>query len=188
MGSKINFSNILKDHFKTLSDIEGKWSFVDILTFFVFPSFVAAVSIFERYNIKPDIVALLVNFGSIFTALLLSVLMLVYEQQNKLEDKHQEKSNNGGVPFFQEKLKLLKQLYCNISYAVVTSVFLVVFSLIQSLFYKKSIAVLWGWMLNFHNRFSIYLLTPILLFLTVNVILTILMIVKRTYALLCMKI
>ncbi|WP_146131789.1 hypothetical protein [Chromobacterium amazonense] len=184
MSSKINVWHVVTDHFATLKNGD-RYSWIDCAVFLAFPIFISALLAWKEVVLTKDAVSMLVNFGSIFTALLLSLLMLVYEQQNKLEDRN--KATSGGVPFFDAKKELLDQLYSNITFSVVMSMLIVSLSLIQTMVEGHEVQ-LWGdWGLNSKNRLIIYVLSPILLFLTVNAILTIFMIVKRTYALLKMK-
>lgn len=152
--------------------------------FYGLPLILGFFTAYVGYNLSDSVVSMLVNFGSIFTALLLSVLMLVYEQKNRLEDRQ---TASGNVSFYPAKKALLDQLYSNISYAVVLSLFLVLFSFAHSICDKHQLPLCGGWIFNFENRFNAWVLTPILMFLTLNLMLTIFMVVKRTYALLTMR-
>ncbi|UTH73326.1 hypothetical protein [Chromobacterium sp. IIBBL 290-4] len=191
MSAKINFFLIVKDHLGTLSDVSGRRLKIDIFTFYGVPFLFGVLFSIKGGGVKPEVLSMLVNFGAIFTALLLSVLMLVYEQQNKLEERN---AVAGSVSFFNEKKKLLEQLYSNISYSVVVSMLLVMFSLFYVLIDSFSIELDFKFLsfdgveLNSGNWVCNYLIAPFLIFITVNLILTILMVVKRTYSLLTMKI
>ncbi|MDT1888187.1 hypothetical protein FPK60_23265, partial [Acinetobacter baumannii] len=74
-----------------------------------------------------EIISLLVNLGSIFSALLLSVLVLVFDQEQKLEDRKEIAEEKGKAvdPLFPTKKTLLEELYYNISYSVFCSIALV---------------------------------------------------------------
>ena len=88
MSSKINVSSIISGHLKTLKDAgSGKLSLLDGFTFFVFPILLACLCIIFKYEMNDQVTSLLVNFGAIFTALLLSVLVLVYDQGAKIAEK-----------------------------------------------------------------------------------------------------
>ncbi|MFQ1005343.1 hypothetical protein [Gilliamella sp. CG22] len=88
MNSKINIGSLIKGHIKTLYNASTKkLDFSDIVTFFVLPALVAILGSFWGIFLSIDIISLLVNFGSIFTALLLSVLVLVYDQVGKVNEK-----------------------------------------------------------------------------------------------------
>jgi len=90
MSSKINVIEIIKGHFNTLriSD-HGALNKIDMLTFYIIPILIAVIGIWNDFSLDNNLRALLINFGSIFTALLLSVLVLVlvFDQETKLDDK-----------------------------------------------------------------------------------------------------
>lgn len=78
MSSKVNIFAIVSGHFVRLSKANGQFSISDFATFIFIPVLFAALSIVFQFNLNKDIVSLLVNFGAIFTALLLSVLSLIH--------------------------------------------------------------------------------------------------------------
>lgn len=127
MSSKINIKGIITGHFNTLRDNQGRRSIADLLTFVILPVGFAITSLLVGFNLNKDLSSLLVNFGSIFTALLLSVLVLVYDQESKLEEKKAKDA------FYEDKKQLLHQLYYNISYSILCSMALVLFCFVHSL-------------------------------------------------------
>jgi hypothetical protein len=183
MSSKINIKDIVTGHFATLkSSATGKLSFTDWFTFVIAPLAIAVLSVFLGFKQSDQMSSLLVNFGAIFTALLLSVLVLVYDQGSKLADKLEQNSQNNSR-LLKQKQSLLNELYYNICYSIVVSVTLVFLCLIE-----KAIR---GWYYDFSIKdfyFSIqpdmYFFSPFIMFLTLNLMLTILMIVKRMHTLL----
>lgn len=180
MSSKINVTDIVLGHIATLADPAGKRSLMDYVTFFAFPGAVAAVSCYAGYNLNKDVSSMLVNFGAIFTALLLSVLVLVYDQESKLKDAHGLKTVD---PLFNAKKELLKQLYYNICFSIVSSIFLVGLCFVHSILYKV-VSVFEFSEYVFRVDYARYILTPLVIFVTVNLMLTIIMIVKRMHAML----
>lgn len=177
MSSKINIFGIIKGHFDTLTDSEGTISIIDILTFIALPLILAFASLYSSFNLKPELSSLLVNFGSILTALLLSVLVLVYQQESKL-DQNQERAS-----FIQTKKTLLRQIYFNISFSVIGALALVIFCFLHSMLYQIELNfTLKDYEFNF--RLDTFFLTPIIIFVCSNLILNILMIVKRMHTLL----
>lgn len=94
MSSKVNIFAIVSGHFVRLSKTNGQFSISDFATFIFIPVLFAALSIVFQFNLNKDIVSLLVNFSAIFTALLLSVLVLVYDQESKIDDKAKEADRN----------------------------------------------------------------------------------------------
>ncbi|WGS86695.1 hypothetical protein [Methylomonas sp. UP202] len=191
MSSKINVIEIISGHIQSLKTSAGSTlCFADFFTFYGVPIGFSITGILFDYNLSENITNIFVNFGSIFTALLLSVLVLVYDQENKLDDKkemleRENKLNNtyDQVPFYGVKKVILNQLYYSICYCVVASMVLVFVATINSIIDAAEASKMIG---EFKFSFDINtdLLTPISIFLAVNVILTILMVVKRMHALL----
>lgn len=167
MSSKINVTDIILGHIATLADPSGKRSIMDYVTFFAVPTLFAVLGCMAKYNLKSEVSSMLVNFGAIFTALLLSVLVLVYDQESKLSDVRNID------PLFDAKKKLLKELYYNICFSIISSIFLVGLCFVHSIMSKTSGGV-----------YAVYVLTPLIIFVTANLILTIVMIVKRMHAML----
>ena len=166
MSSKFNVGEIIFGHFKTLKDTgKNKVSIIDILSFYIFPVLVSIIGIYFCFNISKEMVSLLVNFGAIFTALLLSVLVLVYDQENKINQTDDDSLKT-------IKKNLLNQLYYNICYCIVISIVLVVVCLLHAVFNSIFVSI------------NIYLITPLIIMVLMNLILTILMIVKRMHVLL----
>ncbi|MDD5459005.1 MAG: hypothetical protein PHF37_06410 [Phycisphaerae bacterium] len=180
MSSKINVIGIIIGHIVTLKNTDDKISIADCATFFGIPLAISMLSLFFGYGLSSGVYSLLVNFGSIFTALLLSVLVLVYEQESKIE------VGKGLDPLYKAKKELLNQLYYNISYSIILSIVLVISCLLGSIIDGKPFFVGFGEYKS-QIKFDVYLFTPISLFITSNVILTIVMIVKRVHALLTIK-
>ncbi len=175
MSSKINVFEIVTGHFDTLRESNGKRSGADFFTFIFFPVALAVSSALLSFNLNKDLSSLLVNFGSIFTALLLSVLVLVYDQESKLED---QKEKDG---FYEQKKELLNQLYYNISYSILCAVALVLLCFLHS--------VMLGVQTHFSSldvtiKYDVIFITPFVVYVTTNLFLNILMVVKRMHALL----
>lgn len=176
MSSKINVSDILKGHFKTLKNADtNKTSIQDIITFIITPIIISIMFVWLNHPFSNELISLLVNFGSIFTALLLSVLVLVYEQENKLDERN--KSNP--LPSYDAKKVLLSELYYNICYSMIISLLLVLICLIETIIRNKCF-------LFFAAKIDVclYAISPVIMFLAIHLILTIVMIIKRMHVLL----
>lgn len=183
MSSKINVTDIVLGHIATLADPAGKRSLMDYVTFFAFPGVVAALGCYAGYNLNKDVSSMLVNFGAIFTALLLSVLVLVYDQESKLKDMNGLKIVD---PLYNAKKDLLKQLYYNICFSIVSSILLVGLCFVHSILYKVvSVFEFSGGVVKID--YARYVLTPLVIFVTANLMLTIIMIVKRMHAMLTIQ-
>lgn len=197
MSNKINILCIVKAHFNTLKDISKKgMSKLDITTFIVFPISLSLFSAYKNFNLNKDLDSLLVNFGAIFTALLLSVIVLIYDQENRTIEKVRSNADSVGE-VSQNKLLLLKELYHNISYAILCSLALVVLTFIHSTFPPLTPEIIDNsrvfinykirdFNINFSFTFTwaTTIISPLIVFVTANIVLTIVMIVKRLYLIL----
>ncbi|MDM1545551.1 hypothetical protein HX037_06590 [Ignatzschineria indica] len=162
MNKKIDIYEILKGHVKTLSDSKNNILKRDIAFFYIFPLALGAASTLLPTP-SDGTISLFVNFGSILTALLLSVLVLIYDRQNRLNKSTDES-------FSQAKNILINELFFNISYSIVASLSLVASCFLYSI-------------LTFHYL-QAFLFFPLIVAFSVNLFLTILMIVKRLHELL----
>lgn len=184
MSSKINIWSIVAGHINTLNDASsGKVSLVDYFTFYGIPLAIAFLLSFLGIKVTSDANSLLVNFGAIFTALLLSVLVLVYDQGEKLRDVNSESKKHN----IELKKNLLEQLYFNICYAIVASVVLVFFCLVYTFLPSDALEISIS-KLKIYIDLKLYLFSPLILMVVMNLLLTILMVVKRMHTLLTIKI
>ncbi|HFF1818100.1 TPA: hypothetical protein ACKR0B_003590 [Pseudomonas aeruginosa] len=187
MSSKVNIKEIVLGHFGTLKNVDGGWSYFDFITFCCIPVVFGAFSVAAEFVLNNDISSLLVNFGAIFTALLLSVLVLVYDQESKLDERFQRDAelNRPADVFYLGKKKLLDELYYNISYSILSSLVLIAvcfaFSVADSFVDPKAAKI------SISLVFSKLVFTPLAVTVSVNLLLTIVMIVKRLHSLLRMK-
>lgn len=173
MSSKINVFFIISGHIKTLKSAgETRLNMPDIITFFVIPSLVSGIGIYCDFPLNEALVSILINFGSIFTALLFSVLVLIYDQENKLLEQERD---GAVINYLEVKKRVLKQLYFNISYCIVNSMALVVTATAGLIMENYKILEL---------SVNSYFFAPICIFISLNLVFTILMIVKRMHSLL----
>jgi hypothetical protein len=173
MSNRINIYDIVIGHFRTLRQTRNnKIGVVEFLVFIVIPIALSIAIIFIPLNSK-DLISLLVNLGSIFSALLLSVLVLVFDQEQKLDERKEMAEEKGKAidPLFDVKKSVLEELYYNISYSILCSILLVSLCLIYTSI--KYITI-------FHG----YILKPLIVFILINLLLNILMILKRMHTLL----
>ncbi|HHF2167314.1 TPA: hypothetical protein ACPJLZ_000513, partial [Haemophilus influenzae] len=85
MSNKINVSVIIKDHLNTLKNhSNGKTSVIDVLVLLILPLAIVVLLAYYKYAINKEFVSLVVNFSSIVTSLLISVLVLIYDQYSKI--------------------------------------------------------------------------------------------------------
>lgn len=180
MLNKINVLGIIKDHIRTLSDASGNKSSKDLFVFYGVPC-VAFFSLFFQFILHNNTLGIFVNFGAILIALLLSVLVLIFNRETEIMNRNEK--------FSEIKLRITKQLYANVAYAIIIAIFLVLASIILSItdstnfgnqHYQilsiKDYSIL---NINFNN-----IITVIILYTTIHLFLSILMVVQRIYNLL----
>lgn len=172
MSSKIDVREIVSGHFSTMKIVSvspARISWLDLFIFFGAPLAVAVVCPLLGFSAEKDFISLLVNFGSIFTALLLSVLVLVFDKEATI-------SALPDNPIKALKLNILKELYYNICYAILMSMMVAAVAMLCQITVGEDC----GWV----NIMHVYFLSPLSIFLVLNVFLTILMIVKRIHTML----
>ena len=152
--SKIDITNIIKKHIKTLKNIgDSKISKQDMYIFFIFPIFMA---LFLKININLDDgkLSILVTIFTIFIGLLFNILaILLAFDIEKATDVHKEIHK-----------EFRRQILYNISFEIIISIFVLIISMIKFIelnFY-----------LNFLTEFLLY-------YLFVLFILTLFMVLKR---------
>lgn len=172
MNSKLNVINIIRGHLKTFSNDEDRALKRDLLSFFIIPFIISVFASLFLEPVEHETTSLLVNFASIFTALLLSVLVLIYDQEVKLKNKNESTVTD------ILKQKLLKHLYFNISFSIIASVTLIAFCFIHSIIGPIKLSYK-------STSFELQFISNIfILFITINLFLNIIMIVKRMHVLL----
>lgn len=173
MFDKVNISLIIKKHFSTFQDEStGEKDYVDLLIFIYIPIIASCVLGFFFHDLK-NFTTILITSLSIFTGLLFNLLLLTYDLIKRNES---EKSFRPGEDIKTKKDndviikgRLLKQIFSNISYSILISIFAIVFLLLS-----------FAWDNCFYN----IALSAIIYFLVVNFFLTLLMVLKRAHNLL----
>lgn len=187
MSKKIDIRGIISSHFLTLSNREGKISKIDIFIFYILPIASGLFVAWLNPLTTTAILSLLINIGAILTALLFAVLMQVYNQERSLRDKLEAKivSLTGKL---ENTLTVLSQLYSNISYAITCCIALVVSCLLASVMEENKLNLSFSLLKHQFDCPNIYwnslFLTPFIIFLFFNLMLTMMMVLKRMHALL----
>ncbi|QLB23341.1 hypothetical protein [Phocoenobacter skyensis] len=173
MSAKINILYIIKEHFCTLTDNKGKLSKIDILTFFVLPIFISVTFSFYEIGMTKDITSLIISFSSIIVSLLVSVLILVYSTYDNIEKNEDNISNL--------KRKVLAELFSNISYTILSGIILVVFCLILNFLQVNELQQFTYKITINGNGIDLvrYFYTPVIIFFLLQMLLTLLMTLKR---------
>lgn len=114
MFQKINIWCIVKDHLVTLkNDNSDKPEFKDYLLFLLIPMAVPAILIcvFKR-ELSESLINILITVLSIFVGLLLNVMVVIFDIIKKNEKT--------------VKLRLIKETYSNISFAILISIITII--------------------------------------------------------------
>jgi hypothetical protein len=162
MTSKINIMKIIGDHTATLRyEHNQRASMPDFIFFYGLAVLLGAVLIYLNIIPTKDIVGVLITSFSVFAALLFNLLILVYD----IVKKESEKQTLVGL-----KARFLKELYSNVSYAILVSVIAIVFLVAL-------------YMADGHTRTQ-YVLGFLMYSLSIHFVLTMLLILKRVHTLL----
>jgi hypothetical protein len=163
MTSKINITQIVRDHVATLkNEGTGKFSFFDIVIFVVLPFALALIYYAFGWTFSENATSLVVTGMSIFAGLMINVLVLIYTValNTKTSDETAEEA-------FVER-RFLREIFANISFSIATCVFIVI--IVSSTFFTREKAQ--------------GILSAIAVFLLGNFLLTLLMTLKRLHILL----
>lgn len=160
--TKFSISEILRDEFRTLNDFSTKkTSILDVFINLILPFFIAIFLVYLGRVITGGTIDSILTAFSVFAALLLNLMILVYTvvtRENSVEeDRKKDKL----------KLRLLRETYTNIQFAVLVSVFIIIVLLLMQFMPT------WNWL---DLSFSIIVYYFVFVF-----VFTILMILKRTY-------
>nr|WP_321412845.1 hypothetical protein [uncultured Allomuricauda sp.] len=152
---KINIIGIIKDHLKTLvNDNSQKPDFSDYFTFLIIPFVVSGILIWLKIDLSDKATNIVITTLSILVGLLFNVIVILFDILKR--DNTQQVKND-----------LLKQLLTNISYSIFISLFIILLTVLS--FFKIEIWV--------------KVCTFLIYFFLSHFSLTVLMILKRVYAL-----
>ena len=170
MFSKINISQIIKDHFNTLrNQATHKISGWDIFTFIVFPLIASLVILFiVGFTLDKDASSILITSLSVFSALLFNLLLLIFDIVTR-EERASKIIKDSPL-----KGKFLREIYSNISFSILISVICVAILLITLI----NIKIVW---FNQVVSFIVY-------YLVIQFLLTIFMVLKRVHVLISQEI
>lgn len=173
MPNKINPGLIIKQHIDTLHDgRDGNLSLGDIVFFFGLPLAIAVIFIIFNIKLNTNAMNSLLVSLSIFTPLLLSLLVLIYDMGQKAVDKFYKQSFIGN---FERHMSKLKQINANISFSILISITAIIFLIILSLNQWDDTIWIYNSLILILNGFIYFCLGVFSL--------TLLMILKRTHKL-----
>lgn len=125
MGSKFSVGNIVKDHFRTLRSFRTeKIELSSVSINFVLPAIVATIFVYFELMIRNTEFDVILTAFSVFAALLLNLMILLYSVLNRESEKKDEQKN-------KIKMRVLKETYSNIEFSVLTSVIIIVIILLM---------------------------------------------------------
>lgn len=132
MCTKLNITSIVKDHLNTLyNNRTQKISITDIIELYFLPFLLSLILVLIiNFGLTSDITSILITSFSIFTALLFNLLVLLFDIVNKNKtipaDATDEEKKG-----LSNKLRLLKEVYSNISYCILVSIIVLVLLIIS---------------------------------------------------------
>ena len=126
MFDKINISRIITDHFGTFRSFRTKrYSTGDFILFLGLPAIVAGILLFFQGTIDNYVTQILATVLAVFAALLFNLLLLNYDVVRKVQgDRGDEK--------YKERIQYLKEIFSNISFAILTALLGLILLLVQN--------------------------------------------------------
>ena len=169
MIEKIDIGKILKNHIMTLRKVNStKISFQDIMLFYALPILFSLLIIYYyNFTLTKNATNILITSMSIFIALLLNLLLLLFDIIRKNRLANDSTTND---PKYIIYYKLLYEIYINISYCICIALFSIILLLIFPILSRT-------------NKLIIYIISFLIYFLTSNFLLTMFMILKRMFIL-----
>jgi hypothetical protein len=156
----------------------------DKFTFVYFPIIVSFVAVILGVRLSNDYINVIITSLSIFVGLLLNLLLLIFDLAKKQKQKNAEYEEKLEILPSIEKVKFLiaKELYVNILFAIVISIFAILACFVATLrpiliiaFFKNLTCF------NMIKEMYVFLSTAITITLSLEFLLTLLMILKRFF-------
>lgn len=145
------------------SERTHRLSRIDVATFFGFPLALGALSFLIGFQLRADDVTVLIAALAVFSGLLVNVLVLIYS----LADAAVRSERNEAARS-QERLRFLKEVFANLSFAILVAVFCI---------------LMLSWLIFVRGAWA-QLLTAIFVACCINFLMTFLMALKRIHVLL----
>lgn len=166
MLDKVNISKIFRDHLGTFKDNSTrKYRPFDFLLFFLVPLFVAVGFIGLLGTLPVSLIGVIATSLSIFTALLLNLLLLAYNITRSSEAPSDE-----GIKEMRENL--FHEIFSNIAFAVLVALMTV------------GCVLIFGVVSDCASLLAAQILSAVIYYLGTLFLLTLLMLLKRVYSLL----
>lgn len=121
----LNCTQIIKKHLECFKDLEGKYSIVSILLYFIIPFFIAA-SLAQIRIIDDDVINIVTVIISILTSMLFTMLTLILDMRKRILQDDNYDANKAGI-----SVKLLKETYYSIMFEILISVGILIMCFIE---------------------------------------------------------
>jgi hypothetical protein len=136
--NKINIFFLIKNHISSFKHEDSDdLSKPDMFTHFIFPMIISGITCFLFKVMPSSVVGIMVNFGAITTALLMSAVVMVYDQKSKIIDKKDKETVVDKITSYTKNISLYKELCHNICFAILTSILIVILSAIIAFYDPK---------------------------------------------------
>ena len=166
MLDKVNITKIVRDHLGTFKDNSTrKYRPLDFLLFFLVPLLVAAGFVGLLGALPANLIGVIATSLSIFTALLLNLLLLAYNITRSSESPWDERIR-------EMREKLFHEIFSNIAFAVLVAIVTV------------GAVLILGIMSECASLVATHILSAVIYYLGTLFLLTLLMLLKRVYVLL----
>lgn len=163
---KIDISQIIIAQIRTMRDNRTqKLSAADLLLFYGLPLLLSGIAPYFRWRFNADVLNALLTAFSIFAGLLLNLLILVYTFSSQTEHP---------TALAKTRTALIKELHDNVAYSILLSIVIVVVTMISVAYLKMKET-------PSAPAFTVWWLSGVIIFFTLNFVLTLLMILKRIY-------
>jgi len=166
---KIDVTRIIAAQIRTMRDNSTqKYSRSDLLLFYGLPLVCSGIAPYYGWKFSADVLNALLTAFSIFAGLLLNLLILIYTFSSQTEHPS---------VLAKTRTSMIKELHDNIAYSILVSIVIVVVTMTTVAYLKmhESPGI---------SSFTDWWLTGLIIFLTLNFVLTLLMILKRIYIML----
>ena len=170
MLTKLNVIGIITDHFRTLRTYNSKsYSWDEIGLMYGLPVVVAIVLLLFGFTVSDEIANILITSLSVFAALLLNLLLMLFDSLSKVQQGSAEQVEKA-------RKELIRETYANISYSILVA--------LVCIFVLVGFAI---WNLGINNLAITVLkqtASGLVYFLVLNFLLTLFMVLKRIHVLL----
>ncbi|EOB3111586.1 hypothetical protein ACIJH7_003604 [Yersinia enterocolitica] len=139
--NKINVYWLVTNHIASLKDNGSTTlSKSDLWLHFISPLIASALICFFFKVMPSSVVGIMVNFGSITTALLMSAVVMVYDQKSKIIERKEKETVADKITTYTKNISLYKELCQNICFAILTSIIIVILSAVLSFYDAKIVS------------------------------------------------